>query len=73
MKKGLLLTTSPPQIHSKCTDAVSVDMEEHLYNLAEESGITIITISQRAALTKHHDHELKLLGNNGSWQLHKRK
>jgi ABC-type uncharacterized transport system fused permease/ATPase subunit len=48
-------------------------MEEHLYNLAEESGITIITISQRAALTKHHDHELKLLGNNGSWQLHKRK
>ena len=46
-----------------------MDIEEKLYNLAEEQGITIITISQRAALTKHHRRELKLLGTNGSWTL----
>lgn len=62
----------PCGCHFKCTDAVSVDVEEHLYNLAEEQGITIITISQRAALTKHHSQELKLLGSNGSWQLQQR-
>lgn len=57
---------------SQCTDAVSIDVEEHLYRLAESEGITIVTISQRAALIKHHRQELRLLGANGSWQLFRR-
>lgn len=56
----------------QCTDAVSVDVEEHLYRLAERQGITIVTISQRAALIKHHRQELRLLGTHGSWQLYRR-
>lgn len=52
----------------QCTDAVSVDVEEQLYQLAEEQGITIITISQRSALTSHHKMELQLSGG-GEWQL----
>lgn len=52
----------------KCTDAVSIDVEEQLYQLAESLGITIITISQRSALTSHHKTELQLLGA-GDWEL----
>ena len=53
----------------QCTDAVSVDVEEQLYKEAERLGITIITISQRAALTTHHTKELQPLGTNAAWTL----
>jgi len=53
----------------QCTDAVSVDVEKELYKLAEAHGITVLTISQRSALTGEHKQELRLLGN-GAWDLH---
>ncbi|EGD77957.1 ATP-binding cassette [Salpingoeca rosetta] len=53
----------------QCTDAVSVDVEEQLYREAEKRGITIITISQRAALTTHHTKELQLLGVDAAWKI----
>ena len=34
----------------QCTDAVSVDVEEALYEQARKLGVTIITISQRPGL-----------------------
>eukprot|EP00040_Diaphanoeca_grandis_P001018 m.17269 g.17269 ORF g.17269 m.17269 type:complete len:1248 (-) comp11415_c0_seq1:76-3819(-) len=52
----------------QCTDAVSVDVEEELYDRAKQYGITIITISQRPGLVGHHDQHLQLNGK-GSWQL----
>eukprot|EP00043_Microstomoeca_roanoka_P015266 m.152682 g.152682 ORF g.152682 m.152682 type:complete len:1240 (-) comp16218_c0_seq1:132-3851(-) len=51
----------------QCTDAVSVDVEEKLYQEAEKHDITILTISQRAALTSHHTKELQLLGADAAW------
>lgn len=38
----------------ECTSAVSVDVEESLYEAAAEEGITCITISQRLALEQFH-------------------
>eukprot|EP00049_Salpingoeca_infusionum_P008792 m.144576 g.144576 ORF g.144576 m.144576 type:complete len:1291 (-) comp14133_c0_seq3:1306-5178(-) len=52
----------------QCTDAVSVEMENTLYQEAERLGITIITTSTRAALTTHHAKELVILGS-GKWKL----
>eukprot|EP00055_Hartaetosiga_balthica_P012730 m.62706 g.62706 ORF g.62706 m.62706 type:complete len:1271 (+) comp8040_c2_seq2:177-3989(+) len=53
----------------QCTDAVSVEIEEQLYQQAEKLGITIITISQREALTSHHTQELKLHGVGSTYTL----
>lgn len=53
----------------QATDAVSVDVEEHLYDHARHLGITIITISQRPGLVGKHTQELKLLDGKGSWEL----
>ena len=53
---------------AQCTDAVSVDVEERLYELASRFGVTVITVSQREALTKYHAEELVLQGN-GAWEL----
>ena len=43
----------------ECTNATSVDVEEHLYRHASDLGITLITITQRAALLKYHAAELR--------------
>ncbi|EIE25187.1 hypothetical protein COCSUDRAFT_65142 [Coccomyxa subellipsoidea C-169] len=53
----------------ECTNATSVDVEEHLYRHAAELGITLITITQRAALLKYHSVELRLIDGEGDWQL----
>ncbi len=56
----------------ECTSAVSIDVEEALYRAAHERGITSITISQRLALEKFHNAELRMgdcEGENG-WSLH---
>ena len=37
---------------SECTSAVSIDVEEQLYETAFEKGITCITISQKMTLPK---------------------
>ncbi|XP_043708292.1 ABC transporter D family member 1-like [Telopea speciosissima] len=53
----------------ECTNATSVDVEEHLYKLAQEMGITVITTSQRPALIPYHSTELQLVDGEGKWEL----
>ncbi|MCO5596316.1 hypothetical protein L7F22_050377 [Adiantum nelumboides] len=62
----------------ECTNATSVDVEEHLYKIATSMGITVVTISQasqlllgRPALIPFHSMELHLLDGEGSWELRK--
>ena len=45
----------------ECTNAISVEAEEALYQHAAKLGITLITITQRAALLKYHAAGLLLL------------
>ncbi|KAL3681209.1 hypothetical protein R1sor_024165 [Riccia sorocarpa] len=56
-------------ILDECTNATSVDVEEGLYKLAKELGITVVTISQRPALIPYHSTELHLIDGEGSWEL----
>ncbi|KAL7588610.1 hypothetical protein Lser_V15G35633 [Lactuca serriola] len=53
----------------ECTNATSVDVEEHLYQLACDMGITVITSSQRPALIPFHSMELRLIDGEGKWEL----
>ncbi|KAJ0960025.1 hypothetical protein J5N97_000219 [Dioscorea zingiberensis] len=48
----------------------SVDVEEHLYQLAAKMGITFITSSQRPALIPFHSMELRLIDGEGKWELY---
>ncbi|PUZ52854.1 hypothetical protein GQ55_5G006800 [Panicum hallii var. hallii] len=56
-------------ILDECTNATSVDVEEHLYRIATNMGITVITSSQRPALIPFHSLELKLIDGEGKWEL----
>ncbi|XAR73376.1 Fatty-acyl-CoA-transporting ATPase [Bertholletia excelsa] len=56
-------------ILDECTNATSVDVEEHLYRLATEMGITFVTSSQRPALIPFHAMELRLIDGEGKWEL----
>lgn len=56
-------------ILDECTNAVSVEVEEHLYRLAKDMGITVITSSQRPALIPFHAMELQLIDGEGEWKL----
>nr|GLL18862.1 ABC transporter D family member 1 [Ipomoea trifida] len=56
-------------ILDECTNATSVDVEEHLYRLAKDSGITVVTSSQRPALIPFHSLELRLIDGEGKWEL----
>ncbi|KAL2923533.1 ABC transporter D family member 1 [Bienertia sinuspersici] len=58
-------------ILDECTNATSVDVEEHLYALATHLGITVVTSSQRPALIPFHALELRLIDGEGSWELRK--
>ncbi|KAL4445411.1 hypothetical protein ABPG77_011236 [Micractinium sp. CCAP 211/92] len=54
----------------ECTNATSVDIEEQLYQHAASLGITLITITQRTALVKFHNRELRMVGEGeGDWEL----
>jgi ABC-type uncharacterized transport system fused permease/ATPase subunit len=53
----------------ECTNATSLDVEHQLYEHARSLHITIITVTQRPALTSLHQQELKLLDGRGHWQL----
>lgn len=46
----------------ECTSAISVDMEQKLYEYCRQDGITCITISLRPALKPYHDVELSFDG-----------
>lgn len=56
-------------ILDECTNATSVDVEEHLYMIATELGITVMTSSQRPALIRFHYSELRLIDGEGNWEL----
>ncbi|XP_025984282.1 ABC transporter D family member 1 isoform X3 [Glycine max] len=56
-------------ILDECTNATSVDVEEHLYGLAKDMGITVVTSSQRPALIPFHSMELRLIDGEGNWKL----
>ena len=54
----------------ECTSAVSVDVEEKLYQAAHEMGIACISISQRLALEEFHTQELRLGADNArGWEV----
>nr|KJB44204.1 hypothetical protein B456_007G239200 [Gossypium raimondii]KJB44205.1 hypothetical protein B456_007G239200 [Gossypium raimondii]KJB44206.1 hypothetical protein B456_007G239200 [Gossypium raimondii] len=56
-------------ILDECTNATSVDVEEQLYRVAKDLGITVITSSQRPALIPFHALELRLVDGEGQWEL----
>jgi ATP-binding cassette subfamily D (ALD) protein 3 len=49
-------------ILDECTSAVSVDVEKFMYDHCRELGISLITISHRPSLWKHHEYILKFDG-----------
>ena len=53
----------------EATNATSVDVEAALYAHAGALGITLVTITQRAALLKHHSAVLDLKDGAGEWVL----
>ncbi|KAL0739611.1 hypothetical protein Bca4012_015821 [Brassica carinata] len=56
-------------ILDECTNATSVDVEEQLYRVAKDMGVTFITSSQRPALIPFHSLELRLIDGEGNWEL----
>ncbi|KAF3485322.1 hypothetical protein F2Q69_00058006 [Brassica cretica] len=55
-------------ILDECTNATSVDVEEQLYRVAKDMGVTFITSSQRPALIPFHSLELRLIDGEGNWE-----
>ena len=49
-------------ILDECTSAVSVDVEQYMYEYCKEIGISLITISHRPSLWRFHDWRLHLDG-----------
>ena len=56
-------------ILDECTNATSVDIEDQLYREAGNMGVTVVTVSQRPALVRHHARELHLMDGKGEWLL----
>ncbi|KAF8819247.1 ABC transporter, ATP-binding domain-containing protein [Cardiosporidium cionae] len=50
----------------EATSAVSVDVESDLYRHMKSQGISLITVSHRMHLLKHHEFVLKFNGH-GTW------
>ncbi|XP_035277717.1 ATP-binding cassette sub-family D member 3 isoform X1 [Anguilla anguilla] len=49
-------------ILDECTSAVSVDVEDYIYNHCRKVGITLFTVSHRKSLWKHHEYYLHMDG-----------
>ncbi|CAL9737320.1 peroxisomal long-chain fatty acid import protein 2 [Monosporozyma servazzii] len=56
-------------ILDEATNAISVDMEDYLFNMLKRYRFTFISISQRPSLIKYHDLLLEVTGDEGTWQL----
>ncbi|CAG7785886.1 unnamed protein product [Allacma fusca] len=54
----------------ECTSAVSMDVEDSIYSLLVSSNISLLTISHRPSLFKHHTHILRFYGG-GEWSFDK--
>jgi ABC-type uncharacterized transport system fused permease/ATPase subunit len=50
-------------IMDECTSNVTLAMEQHLYTYMKKVGITLITVSHRPTLWKHHDWVLRFKGD----------
>jgi ABC-type uncharacterized transport system fused permease/ATPase subunit len=50
-------------ILDECTSAVSIDVEQHLYDHMKEQGITLITISHRPTVWAFHNYLLQFVGD----------
>lgn len=56
-------------ILDEATNAISVDMEDYLFNMLKRYRFNFISISQRPSLIKYHDLLLEVSGNEGKWEL----
>ena len=54
-------------ILDECTSAVSVDVEDGMYQYCRNVGITLFTVSHRKSLWKHHEYYLQMDGR-GSFE-----
>ncbi|XP_069987359.1 ATP-binding cassette sub-family D member 3-like isoform X2 [Penaeus vannamei] len=54
-------------ILDECTSAVSVDVEDAMYQYCSKVGITLFTVSHRKSLWKHHEYYLHMDGR-GSFE-----
>lgn len=57
-------------ILDECTSAVSVDVEDTMYQYCKKSHITLFTVSHRKSLWKHHEYYLQMDGR-GSYEFKK--
>ncbi|SJM86188.1 probable Peroxisomal long-chain fatty acid import protein 2 [Zygosaccharomyces bailii] len=57
-------------VMDESTNAISVDMEDYLFQLLAKYRFNFITISQRPGLIKYHDMLLEIgVNGDGTWQL----
>ncbi|XP_069161594.1 LOW QUALITY PROTEIN: ATP-binding cassette sub-family D member 3 [Procambarus clarkii] len=54
-------------ILDECTSAVSVDVEDGMYQYCRQAGISLFTVSHRKSLWKHHEYYLHMDGR-GSFE-----
>lgn len=56
-------------ILDEATNAISIDMEDYLFNVLKKFRFNYVTISQRPSLIKYHDMLLEITGKEGKWNL----
>jgi len=64
----LLLTRPKYAILDEATSALDIGLEEHLYHLLRQSGVTFISVGHRPSVIKFHDGVLELTGEGG-WRV----